>query len=247
MQTIPKHLLEKIAGQNCRYRSKEGLRANGESRRKHLGGLRGSGVGTLRVHRPRSSRLGGNLILLALVESLGSDDFVPLLILGVLLRVPAGGVNLVDEQAGYTELVNPGAPIGNMNTVRKHLSFIKVGQLAAKGLPATMQSLTISDVAGDDPADIASGPTIGENTDAAAASEIVETYGMYMPDSAVDVLNRASHVVPAGDPWQTKVTNKIISALSMSLVAAQHRATPTGIESCILGDAIEGAAHDAAN
>jgi glycerate 2-kinase len=185
--------------------------------------------------------------LLALLESLGPDDFVLCLISGggsALLCAPAGEMTLEDKQAVHRVLLESGAPIAQMNVVRKHMSRVKGGQLGAASHPAKMLCLMISDVPGDDPADIASGATVGESSTPADALEIVARYGMELPAVAMDVLKGASSVLASGDARLENIDNRIISAPSQSLEAAKKLAEFRGLSVQILGDAIEGEARD---
>lgn len=185
--------------------------------------------------------------MLALLGSLGPDDFVLALISGggsALLCAPAGDMTLEDKQAVNRALLESGAPIGQMNVVRKHLSRVKGGQLAAAAHPAKMLTLMISDVPGDDPADIASGVTVGEKTTAADALSIIAKYGIELPVSAKAVLAGGSSVVPPGDIRLSNVENRIISAPSQSMQAARQLAEGRGMQVRVLGDAIEGEARD---
>ena len=126
--------------------------------------------------------------ILDMVSELGPDDLVIALISGggsALLTLPAPGLTLADKQAVNTALLKSGAPIDAMNTVRKHLSAIKGGRLAAAAYPATTITLTISDVPGDDPSVIASGPTVGDTTTAQAALAIFARYGIEKDTAAL--------------------------------------------------------------
>lgn len=183
--------------------------------------------------------------MLALLGGLGKDDFVLALVSGggsALLCAPAGDMTLEDKQAVNRALLESGAPIGQMNVVRKHLSRVKGGQLAAAAYPAKMLTLMISDVPGDDPADIASGVTVGEKTTAADALTIIRKYDIKLPASAEAVLRGASSVVRPDDVRLSNVENRIISAPSQSLQAARQLAEGRGMRVQILGDAIEGEA-----
>ncbi len=186
--------------------------------------------------------------LLDLLAALGSDDFVLALISGggsALLCAPAGEMTLADKQAVHRALLASGAPIGQMNILRKHVSRIKGGQLAA-ATQARMLTLMISDVPGDNPADIASGVTVGEASTPQDALEIVEKWHIRLPETARAALQH-SNVVPVGDPRLSHVENRIIAAPSASLSAAGTHAQTLGISVRILGDAIEGEARDAAH
>ncbi len=186
--------------------------------------------------------------LLDLLAGLTPDDFVLALISGggsALLCAPAGDMTLADKQAVHQALLASGAPIGQMNVVRKHLSRVKGGQLAA-ATQARMLTLMISDVPGDNPADIASGVTVGEASTPQQALEIVEKWHIRIPDTARAALQHSS-VIPVGDPRLAHVENRIIAAPSASLAAAKAQAEALGMSVRILGDAIEGEARDAAD
>src|SRR3954469_22569475 len=133
--------------------------------------------------------------MLEMVRGLGPDDLVLALISGggsALLSLPAPGLTLEDKQAINTALLRSGAPIGEMNVVRKHLSAIKGGRLAAAAHPARLMTLVISDVPGDDPAVIASGPTVPDGSSFAEARAVLAKYGIAEPRSAIDHLERAA-------------------------------------------------------
>lgn len=185
--------------------------------------------------------------MLNLLDGLGPDDFVLALISGggsALLCAPSGAMTLADKQDVHRALLESGAPIGQMNVVRKHLSRVKGGQLAA-ATKARMLTLMISDVPGDDPADIASGVTVGEVSTAQDALEIVIRYGIELPARAHDAM-ASSTVISVGDPRLAHVENRVISAPSQSLAAALEIAVAAGMTVHILGDAIEGEARDEA-
>ncbi|WP_282602104.1 glycerate kinase [Paracoccus sp. PARArs4] len=187
--------------------------------------------------------------LLDLVAGLGPDDQVIALISGggsSLLVAPTEGVSLDDKMAVNRALLASGAPIGQMNVVRKHLSRVKGGQLAAACAPARLLSLLISDVPGDDPGQIASGPTVGETGTAADARAIVARFGLDLPQSVRDALDRPTGVVAPDDPRLARAETRIVAAPSASLEAAAGIARAAGIEVRILGDAIEGEARDLA-
>ena len=188
--------------------------------------------------------------MLDLVAGLGPDDMVLALISGggsSLLCAPANGLDLSDMQSVHQALLESGAPIGEMNVIRKHLSRIKGGQLAAAAFPAEMLCLMISDVPGDDPADIASGPTVGEMTTVSTAQNIVTKREIPLPPSVQRVLTQPSTVCRPDDPRLAKVVNQVISAPSQSLDAVAKFARDQGVDVCILGDAIEGEARDEAH
>lgn len=184
--------------------------------------------------------------MLSLLEGLGEGDFVLALISGgasALLTAPVAGVSLDEKQALNQALLASGAPIDRMNTVRKHLSRVKGGQLASAAYPAEMLSLMISDVPGDDPAFIGSGPTVGDDSTPADARAVLDTWNINAPQSIVDALSAATGVVPNGDLRLSKVTNQIYAAPSQSLAAASEMA---GMPVRMLGDALEGEARDVA-
>lgn len=183
--------------------------------------------------------------MLKLLAGLGKDDFVLALISGgasALLCAPVTGVSLAQKQAVTAALLASGAPIDRMNTVRKHLSRVKGGQLAAAAYPARMLCLMISDVPGDDPAMIGSGPTVAETSTAADALAVLTAWQVAVPATVTKALSGASQVIRPQDIRLSKATNVIYAAPSQSLSAAAELAAQTGCEVQILGDAIEGEA-----
>lgn len=185
--------------------------------------------------------------MLNLLAGAGEGDFVLALISGggsALLSAPVDGVSLADKQAVNAALLASGAPIGVMNLIRKHLSRVKGGQLAAAAYPARMLALLISDVPGDDPAQIASGPTVGETGTAKDALLAVRQLGLTLPDTVITALEKGSGVLASDDKRLSYVTNRVIAAPSQSLEAASALAKATGIETRIIGDAIEGEARE---
>ena len=186
--------------------------------------------------------------MLDLVAGLGEGDFVLALISGgasALLCAPAGGVTLAEKQAVNAALLASGAPISAMNTLRKHLSRVKGGQLAAAAYPAEMLSLIISDVPGDDPAFIGSGPTVGDVTTPAEAEAILDRWKIAVPAHVRAALGRSGVVAP-DDPRLSRVTNRIFAAPAQSLEAAAEIARAAGAEVRMLGDALEGEAREVA-
>ncbi len=185
--------------------------------------------------------------MLKLLASLKSDDFVLALISGggsALLCAPAEEITLAQKQAINARLLASGAPIDQMNIVRKHLSQVKGGQLAAAAFPAKMLALMISDVAGDDPAHIASGPTVGDTSTPADALAILKKFNIEIPASVRRVLTGKSGVLPPEAKELNRVENRIIAAPSQSLDAAQRTAQAKGIKVLLLGDALEGEAKE---
>lgn len=187
--------------------------------------------------------------MLDLACGLGEDDLVLALISGgasALLVAPVAGVSLAEKQAANAALLASGAPIDRMNTVRKHLSRVKGGQLAAAAYPARMLALMISDVPGDDPAFIGSGPTVGDATTPAEARAVLDRWAVAVPASVTTALAGPSGVVPPGDQRLSRVTNRVIAAPAQSLEAAADMARTGGYRVEVLGDAIEGEARTVA-
>ena len=186
--------------------------------------------------------------MLEKVGGLTEDDLVLCLISGggsALLPLPAAGLTLDLKQAVSRALLASGATISEMNCVRRHLSAIKGGRLAAACHPARVLTLLISDVPGDRPIDIASGPTVADPTTCNDALAIVRRYGIELPSPARDILEsgRGESVKP-GDPRLARSTVRMIATPQMALEAAARVARAAGIEPYILGDAIEGEARD---
>ncbi|PWE31070.1 glycerate kinase [Pararhodobacter marinus] len=187
--------------------------------------------------------------MLDLLSGLTEDDFVLALISGgasALLIAPCEGVSLEDKKAVNSALLASGAPIGKMNIVRKHLSRVKGGQLAAAAYPARMLALMISDVPGDDPAFIGSGPTVGDASGVDDVRAVIERWNIDLPPSVRAALDRPTGVIAPGDPRLSRVENVIYAAPAQSLAAAAERAQAEGIETEILGDALEGEAREVA-
>jgi glycerate 2-kinase len=183
--------------------------------------------------------------LLALVKDLGSEDLVLALISGggsSLLCAPADGLTLADKVAVNRALLASGAPIGEMNVVRKHLSRVKGGQLAAACHPARLLTLLISDVPGDDAGQIASGPTVGEPSLPSDALAIIDRHRIKVPASVRRLLQKPSRVVAPGDARLARADARIIAAPSQSLSAAASAARSAGCRVRSLGDALEGEA-----
>ncbi|HTW25541.1 MAG TPA: glycerate kinase [Acetobacteraceae bacterium] len=186
--------------------------------------------------------------ILERVHGLGPDDLVIALISGggsALLSLPAPGLTLADKQTINRALLQSGAHIGEMNCVRKHLSAIKGGRLAAAAWPAPVLSLLISDVPGDDPATIASGPTVADPTTFADARAILAKYGITEPEAVLRHLEQASDETPKpGDPRLAHARTKIIATPQMSLEAAAAVARSVGLTPVILGSGLEGEARE---
>lgn len=186
--------------------------------------------------------------MLGLVQSLSEDDLVLCLISGggsALLPLPLPGLTLAHKQAVNRELLKSGATISEMNCVRRHLSAIKGGRLAAACHPARVLTLLISDVPGDDPIDIASGPTVADPSTCEDALAIVRRHGIALPAEVRELLEsgRGESIKP-GDPRLARAETRMIAAPQMALEAAAAVAREAGYTPCILGDAIEGEARD---
>lgn len=185
--------------------------------------------------------------MLDLLQGLGEGDTVLALISGgasALLCAPAEGMTLAEKQQVNAALLSSGAPISQMNTVRKHLSRVKGGQLAAAAYPARMLALMISDVPGDDPAFIGSGPTVGDASTPDDARAILDRWAIPVPASALAALAQ-SGVVPPGDPRLSRTENVIYAAPAQSLAAAATLATAV-CDVRTLGDSLEGEAREVA-
>ena len=188
--------------------------------------------------------------ILERVQGLGPDDLVIALISGggsALLALPAPGLTLDDKQTINRALLRSGANIHEMNCVRKHLSAIKGGRLAAAAFPAPLVALLISDVPGDDPSVIASGPTVADATSFADAREILRKYDITKPQSVLAHLEAALDETPKpGDLRLAKAETVMMATPQLSLEAAAAVARGLGLEPVILGDAIEGEAREVA-
>lgn len=184
-----------------------------------------------------------------LVQGLTADDLVLCLISGggsALLSMPADGITLEDKQAVNKALLASGATISEMNTVRKHLSAIKGGRLARAAYPAKVVALMISDVPGDDPSIIASGPTVPDPSTKADAIGIVDKYGIKLADNVRRALEDGEETPKPGDPCFARVENIMIATPQASLEAAADVAREAGVTPVILGDSIEGESRDVA-
>lgn len=177
----------------------------------------------------------GDLVL-ALISGGGSS----------LLTCPAGAITLKEEQEMTRVLLSSGAPINEMNIIRKHLSAAKGGNLAATAWPARVLSLIISDVAGDDPANIASGPTVGDNSTRTQVREAIARWSIPLTPSMERVLSGPPTTWPPGARELSCVENRVVAAPSQSLEAAADLARKAGCDVDILGDALEGEARDLA-
>lgn len=188
--------------------------------------------------------------ILDLARSLGPDDQLVFLASGggsALLTLPAPGLTLADKQAVTRALLRCGATIGEINTVRKHLSAIKGGRLAAAAAPAGIVTLAISDVPGDDPAVIASGPTVPDATTFADARGVLAKYRIDEPVGVVEHLAAAAEETPKpGDPIFRRARFELIASPQDSLKAAAAEALRRKVTPIVLSDRIEGEARDVA-
>ncbi|OOO32067.1 glycerate kinase [Agrobacterium sp. YIC 4121] len=182
--------------------------------------------------------------ILAAVEGLTADDMVIALISGggsALMVAPAEGMTLADKMAVNRALLASGATISEMNAVRKHLSRIKGGRLALAAKPARVVSLLISDVPGDDPSEIASGPTVADPSHIESVREIVSRYALDLPENVRKVLEKGEETPKAGD---IEEDIRLIAAPSLALQAAADEAVKLGLTPLILGDSLEGESKD---
>lgn len=186
--------------------------------------------------------------MLAAVEGLGPDDLVLCLISGggsALLTLPQEGLTLADKRAINQALLLSGAPIDEMNTVRKHLSRIKGGRLALACGQARVLSLTISDVPGDDPAVIASGPTVPDPSTCEQALAILKRRGIALPELAMQALSRGDwETAKPGGPTWARHEHRMIATPAQSLQAAAERARSLGLHAHVLSAEIEGESRD---
>ncbi len=186
--------------------------------------------------------------LKAFVQGLSEDDLVLCLISGggsALLPAPAAGLTLADKQAINAQLLRSGASIGEMNCVRRHLSTIKGGRLAALCHPARVLTLLISDVPGDQLPDIASGPTVADPTTCADALALLARYRITVPPAARALLDSgAGETLKPGDPRLARCETRLISSPQIGLEAAARVARAAGYGVCILGDSLEGEARE---
>ncbi len=197
---------------------------------------------------PDAAGLAAAQRMLGLVQGLGADDRVLCLISGggsSLLPLPAEGLTLEHKQDVNRALLLSGATISEMNCVRRHLSAIKGGRLAAACHPAKVLTLLISDVPGDDPANIASGPTVADASTCADALAILGRYGIKIAPRVCAVLESGSgESIKPGDPRLAGSEVWMIATPQMALEAAAAVARAAGYTPCILGDALEGEARD---
>lgn len=197
---------------------------------------------------PDAAGLAASEALCAAVAGLSADDLVVALVCGggsALLPAPPAGLSLADEQALNAALLASGAPISAMNAIRKQVSTLKGGRLAALAHPARVVSLIVSDVPGDDPAQVASGPTVPDLADRARAQALIAAYGIELPAAIRHHLDHAPEDAPhPDDPAFARDEVHVIASSALSLEAAAGLARAEGIEAHILSDAIEGEARE---
>ncbi|SET27265.1 glycerate kinase type-2 family protein [Oceanicella actignis] len=199
---------------------------------------------------PDEAGLAASERMFALARGLGPDDLLIALICGggsALLPAPPPGLTLEDEIAVNRALLNSGAPIGQMNALRVCMSRIKGGRLAAAAHPARVVTLAASDIPGDDPALIASGPTIPQRTGRAEALAVARRWRLDLPEAARAWLERGDCEPPqAGDPAFARDEAHVVASAGLSLEAAAALAEKRGVRAAILSDSIEGEAREAA-
>lgn len=187
---------------------------------------------------------------LELAEGAGTDDLVLVLMSGGASAnwiAPADGLSFADKQAVTRALLRSGANIGEINTVRKHLSRIKGGRLARHAAPAKVVTLAISDVPRDEPSAIGSGPTVPDPTTLADARAVVARYKFDLPDAVTHALNDTKNETPKpGDKIFTDTSFAIIAKPADALAAVRTRIESAGYEFVLLGDRVEGEAREVA-
>ncbi|MGR3482509.1 glycerate kinase type-2 family protein, partial [Salipiger marinus] len=213
----------------------------------------GAPCATLRVMEaahpvPDAAGMAASEALFDAVRGLTERDLVVALVCGggsALLPAPPEGLTLAEEQALNRALLASGAPIGVMNAIRKHASRIKGGRLAAACAPARVVSLIVSDVPGDDPAQVASGPTVPDAVDARAALAMIAAWKIALPGTVLAHIRSAASAAPdPRDPVFARNEVHVIASARISLEAAAARAEAQGVPAVILSDAIEGEARD---
>nr|WP_314257365.1 glycerate kinase [uncultured Devosia sp.] len=183
-----------------------------------------------------------------LISGLGPDDLVIALISGggsAMLPAPPDGLTLADEIALGQTLLASGAPISAMNTVRKHVSTIKGGRLAAAAR-ARVHTLVVSDIPGDIASQVASGPTLPDASTRKDALDIVARYALALPPAVkAHLLSPAADAPAPDDPVFARHTHAVVASAQLSLVAASRRALENGVEAMVLSDSLEGEAREA--
>jgi glycerate 2-kinase len=199
---------------------------------------------------PDAAGLAGAERMMALAAKAEADDLVLVLLSGgasANLIAPAAGITLEEKQATTRALLRSGANIGEINCVRKHLSRIKGGRLTRLAAPARVITLAISDVPGDDPAVIGSGPTVPDPTTLADARAIVAKYRLDLPAAVTHALSDPNNESPKpGDPVFAQLDYRILARPADALAAAQARAREAGYDTVVLGDRLQGEAREVA-
>lgn len=196
---------------------------------------------------PDAAGLAASEALFAALEGLTADDLVIALVCGggsALLPAPADGLSFEDEVALNKALLASGAPIGVMNAIRKQVSRIKGGRLALAAHPARVVSLIVSDVPGDDPAQVASGPTVPDAVGKAEALALAAAYGVALPASVAKWLETSPEPPMPDDPRFAGNVVQVVASAARSLEAAASVAEAAGVSAAVLSDAIEGEARD---
>ncbi|MCB1337615.1 MAG: glycerate kinase [Maritimibacter sp.] len=196
---------------------------------------------------PDAAGLAASAALLDAVSGLGPDDLVVALICGggsSLLPSPPEGLTLDDERALNVALLASGAPIGVMNAIRKHVSDIKGGRLAVAAHPARVLTLVVSDVPGDDPAEVASGPTVPSPVTLDETMAMIRNRGIVLPPAILRHLVQAGEAPRPTDSVFDGHETRVIASARLSLEAAAARAEAAGVHAVILSDAIEGEARE---
>jgi glycerate 2-kinase len=182
------------------------------------------------------------------VCGLTANDLVVALISGggsALLPAPPGDLTLADEAALNQALLASGAPISVMNAIRKQVSMIKGGRLAAAAYPATVVSLIVSDVPGDDPAQVASGPTVPDSVSRDDARAMVAAWRIKLPPKIAEWMAGDEGLAPEpADPVFANHRHRLVASARLSLEAAAQKAEQAGVPAVILSDSIEGEARD---
>jgi len=199
---------------------------------------------------PDEAGLAGAEKMLAVADGAGAEDLVLVLLSGgasANLIAPALGVSLADKQAATRMIMRSGANIGELNCVRKHISRIKGGRLVKRAVPARVVTLAISDVPGDDPAVIGSGPTVPDPTTLADARAVAAKYRLDLPDSVAQALNDPANESPKpGDAAFAQSQYRILARPADALKAAETRAREAGYDCIVLGDRLQGEAREVA-
>lgn len=209
------------------------------------------GIEVVEAGHPVPDQAGVNATqrLLEIASGLGAEDTCILLISGggsALLCAPADGLTLADKQDLSSSMLASGMPIGDINRIRKELSSVKGGRLAASVFPATLRTLMISDVPGDNPGDIASGPTVGHSGNAVEAIRTLADWEVMPPAPIAQFLANGGDPLAVDDPRLENVENIIVAAPAQSLKAAESVARAAGAKVRNLGVALEGEARQLA-